>query len=415
MKAIGCALVALALLPAGALAQAPPVIESEWATNISASDATLNATIDSEQRPLAYEFEIDTNASYGFARYGCPPSEALAEASCEDVLAGEELPPGLLEPDIQLAPERPGPQSVSVELAGIGARLAPATTYHFRVSAYNGLSAVDRATGRDQTFTTPAAPAPLIESESARNITASDATLEATLDPQGLYTAYEFQIDTNASYDFSRPACPFEVPGYAQCQLVIAGEALPPALLEPPPSALPEPLRVESVGVDLAGIGASLQPDTTYHYRVIASNGAREAQGADETFTTSARSEAPLLADVAQSRRVWREAGRGGPTARAIRAPLGTSFSFSLSEPAAVTLSFSRQGPRARLRCAPRSAPRKRCELSFSGHDGTNRVLFEGRLAGSEMLPSGSYELAITAANAAGSSAPAALHFTIAA
>jgi hypothetical protein len=31
------------------------------------------------------------------------------------------------------------------------------------------------------------------------------------------------------------------------------------------------------------------------------------------------------------------------------------------------------------------------------------------------MLPSGSYELAITAANAAGSSAPAALHFTIAA
>jgi hypothetical protein len=128
---------------------------------------------------------------------------------------------------------------------------------------------------------------PTIESESVSNVTEHDATLEAQIETGGLYTGYWFQIDTNSSYHFTQAVCPFEFPGDAQCESIVAGEPLPPGLVEPQPQYIPAGSEDQSVSVDLASIGATLQPGTTYHYRVLASTGGSPTvQGPDQTFTT---------------------------------------------------------------------------------------------------------------------------------
>jgi hypothetical protein len=133
---------------------------------------------------------------------------------------------------------------------------------------------------------------PVIESESATNVTATDATLNATINTNGLYTSYEFQIDTNSSYDYAHMGCPLPLPGYAQCMVMIGGP--PPPVNEPSPEHIAAKLGAQSVSLDLTSIGATLQPSTTYHYRVIASNtsNGQIVEGPDETFTTAATTSA---------------------------------------------------------------------------------------------------------------------------
>jgi hypothetical protein len=128
---------------------------------------------------------------------------------------------------------------------------------------------------------------PSIESESVSNITPTDATLEAQIDTEVSYTGYWFQIDTNSSYDFTQADCPFEFPGYAECDSIRVGEPLPAGLVEPRPEYIQASSGDQPVRLDLAGIGTTLQPATTYHYRVLAANGGSPTvQGPDQTFTT---------------------------------------------------------------------------------------------------------------------------------
>ncbi len=131
--------------------------------------------------------------------------------------------------------------------------------------------------------------APTIGDVSVSNVTEHDATLEAQINANSRYTGYEFQIDTDGSYNFTRPACPFELPGYAQCESVTIGEPLPEGLVEPQPEYIPaRSIGDQPVSLDLASIGATLQQDTTYHYRVVASSGSstQEVVGPDQTFQT---------------------------------------------------------------------------------------------------------------------------------
>jgi hypothetical protein len=131
-----------------------------------------------------------------------------------------------------------------------------------------------------------ASSAPVIESESVSGVSEHDATLEAQIETGGLYTGYQFEIDTNSSYNFTRFVCPFSFPGSAQCESIVDGEPLPAGLVEPYPQYIPAGSGDRSVSLDLASIGATLAPGTTYHYRVTASNGGQGAQGPDQTFTT---------------------------------------------------------------------------------------------------------------------------------
>ena len=129
--------------------------------------------------------------------------------------------------------------------------------------------------------------APSIESESVSGVNEHDANLDATINTNGHYTGYEFQVDTTGSFDFGGPACPFAIPGYMQCMVIVDGGEKMPGGVEPRPQYIAAATSPVTVSLDLASIGVVLQPGTTYHYRVIATSGGPVVEGPDQTFTTS--------------------------------------------------------------------------------------------------------------------------------
>jgi alpha-tubulin suppressor-like RCC1 family protein len=243
-----------------------PLVESESVSNITETDATLEAQINPNGLETTYEFHVQEK-----------PLCLEAEPPCE---IAEKEPVTL--PSAKLAASSTG-QSVSVDLNTAGMTLNPGADYKYWVTATN-TAGPDQ--GAPQRLVTPASPS--IDSESASSITPSDATLNAAIDPHGLYTAYQFQIDTNSSYNFPRPACPLELPGYAVCEALLGGEPLQSGLAEPQPGEISAGSPTQVVSVDLASIPATLQPGTTYHFRVIAANtgNGETVYGPDKTFTT---------------------------------------------------------------------------------------------------------------------------------
>jgi streptogramin lyase len=144
----------------------------------------------------------------------------------------------------------------------------------------------------------------------------------------------------------------------------------------------------------------------------------------------------PAITAVHQSATTWREGGRLAQISRATthtgRAkgrrlpPLGTTFSFVLSEEASVSLSFAQHlsGHRVGGKCLaknPRDTKGKRCTrttaagtISFKGHSGTNKVVFQGRVSRAKRLAPGRYTLTILATDSEEArSAPESLSFTI--
>jgi hypothetical protein len=139
-------------------------------------------------------------------------------------------------------------QAVSAQIGS----LSPNTKYHYQLVATNALG--QTAMGGDQTLTTPAqAPQPpVVTTGSPSSVTAMSATLAGSIDPQGQPTTYYFQYGTSTAY------------GAQTAQA--------------------------SVGTSRGNVSAqvgSLSPNTTYHYRLVASNGAGTTTGADKTFTTA--------------------------------------------------------------------------------------------------------------------------------
>jgi len=111
-----------------------------------------------------------------------------------------------------------------------------------------------------------------------------------------------------------------------------------------------------------------------------------------------------LLQNARQSTTRWRAGNRLAQISRA-KTLTGTTFSFSLNEQATVTFSFTQ---RVRGRTVTAGG------LTFTGHNGTNKVKFQGRVSPTKKLKPGHYTLAITATDSAGvSSAPKSLSFTI--
>jgi FG-GAP repeat protein len=139
----------------------------------------------------------------------------------------------------------------------------------------------------------------------------------------------------------------------------------------------------------------------------------------------------PTISSVHQSHSTWRLGGklahisarRKAPAKKT--APVGTTFSFSLNVPAAISFTFTQRvsGRKVTGKCvaqAKRKRRRRTCQptvkaanLSFIGHSGTNRVAFQGRISRSSELKPGHYTLLITAENSAGHSSPHRLTFTI--
>jgi uncharacterized repeat protein (TIGR01451 family) len=134
----------------------------------------------------------------------------------------------------------------------------------------------------------------------------------------------------------------------------------------------------------------------------------------------------PVLANPAQLHSTWALGNKLASFAKKPTTPVGTTFSFTLNEQARVSFAFTQQdgGRKVKGRCVAqtkknRSKPRCRLRvtpgtLSFTGHAGLNKVVFQGLISRSKKLRPGRYTLVITATSVAGKrSAPQSLRFTI--
>jgi Carboxypeptidase regulatory-like domain len=129
---------------------------------------------------------------------------------------------------------------------------------------------------------------------------------------------------------------------------------------------------------------------------------------------------------VSQSNSRWREGGKLATYSRKTKAPVGTTFSVVLNQPARVSFAFTQAvgGRKVKGKCVAQTRANRRkpgCKrtltqgtLSFVGHSGVNKVVFQGRISRSKWLPLGAYTLRITALSSIGQRAgPSLLNFTI--
>lgn len=213
----------------------PPRITNELATGIGHEAATLNAKVNPDQLETKYHFEYGETRTYG----------QEAPIGGGSIVAGET--------------------SVGVSAGLSGLRLG--VTYHYRVVATN---AAGTAYEPDQTLTT-VAPAP-IEAQYASEVNSSEATLNAQINPLGNDTRYYFQY------------------GSESCQSNPSGCAEVPS---PPGTDLGSGDADVPVSIKLT----ALKPQSTYYYRVLASNTLGTSEGAQGTFTTKAGESALVLPD----------------------------------------------------------------------------------------------------------------------
>lgn len=139
--------------------------------------------------------------------------------------------------------------SVSQVIGG----LEPGTTYHYALVVSDVASTV---TGADETFTTPSVPSPTASTGTVGEVTRSSAVVSGSVNPVGWETTYHFEYGTSPGYGASWPTVPVDMGAFNGPQPVLVA-------LE------------------------NLQPDTTYHYRLVATNPGGTAYGSDQAFTTS--------------------------------------------------------------------------------------------------------------------------------
>jgi hypothetical protein len=237
-----------------------PAIQNVSASEITDATATLEAQISSENSATEYEVVLADPCA--------GPPECIVDVP---VASGT-------------IPATTAREYVRVELADKELNLEPNMTYEYRVIAKNAVG----PTEVHETFKTLKTPS--IDSEAASDISEHGAILEATINPEGQDVRYQFQIARNASEFLPGLACPAgHTAGLCLGRPVTAG-ALPIGFLVAGSGD-------DSVGVDLEReIGLTLQPETTYHYRVIAVSSpltedtvewkGPTVYGADQTFTT---------------------------------------------------------------------------------------------------------------------------------
>ena len=203
----------------------PPTLTGEDPTDVTGTSVTLHGEVDPEGLQVtdchfSYVDDVEFQAN-GYAN--------AADSPCS--------------PD-------PGSGSGDVPVSAEVSGLDPATVYHFRFQAENS-TASSTVTTADRSFTTLG---PIITDTHANPVTATDATLNATINPQGAPTTYHFDYGPTSSYGSSTPE-----------STPIGGSV------------------AQAVSEQIAG----LAPATNYHFRLVAQGSDATIQGPDATFTTA--------------------------------------------------------------------------------------------------------------------------------
>jgi phosphodiesterase/alkaline phosphatase D-like protein len=197
-------------------------LNTEPATNIGQSTATVNGSFDAGGLDTHYFFEWGSTNAYGNVTSAPPGLDAGSPA---------------------------GSTSVSAVLSG----LAPYGLYHFRVIASNSLGT---SYGADETVRTNAPTAPIVGDATASSVTDTTAQLSTTVNPNLSPTIFKFQYGTHSTY--GRDVGVNESIGEDQSNHPAAADLV------------------------------ELQPGTTYHFRIVATNFGGTTHGPDMTFTTTA-------------------------------------------------------------------------------------------------------------------------------
>ncbi len=132
------------------------------------------------------------------------------------------------------------------------------------------------------------------------------------------------------------------------------------------------------------------------------------------------------LTGAFESARRWREGNALSRIARGQNPPVGTTFGFTVDEPATMRLAFTQttSGRRVARGCIAQNNHNQRqpkcartmiaASLQFAVRAGSHRLRFQGRISSRRRLTPGRYTLVITAINTAGQrSAQRTLTFTI--
>ncbi|HXV06335.1 MAG TPA: hypothetical protein VFP23_10575 [Solirubrobacterales bacterium] len=205
-----------------------PTASTEPASSESAEGATLNGTVNPEGQ-LATDCHFDYTNDADFQANEWQNAEA---AVCD--------------PDPSFST-----QAIAVSAEAVG--LSPHTTYDYRVVITTAGGTTEGAT---QQFTTLAAP-PSVGGETASGISQHAATLSGVVNPNGEPTTCKFEYGTTVSYGTEVPCT--TSPGSGESPVEVSIPAL-------------------------SGLAAG----TTYHFRVVATNGGGTTNGADQSFTTLA-------------------------------------------------------------------------------------------------------------------------------
>jgi len=171
-----------------------------------------------------------------------------------------------------------------------------------------------------------------------------------------------------------------------------------------------------------ANLGAQLSCQVTVTYPLL------DVTTAATSAPVTVAPPMPVITDVRQSARSWREGSKLARVSRSKHSgpPVGTTISFVSDEPASVSFGFAQllPGRTVAKTCVAKTksnAAHKTCvraskvaALPFKAASGANKVIFQGRVSARKRLAVGRYTLTITATNSAGvSSAPQSLSFAI--
>jgi hypothetical protein len=197
----------------------------------------------------------------------------------------------------------------------------------------------------------------------------------------------------------------------------------------PAPATLAACVGTVIDGADVAN-GAAIDTSLTgtYTFTVTATSNDGSTATTSSSYTVKpAPPPKPSLGSIKASHKTFRTGNKLASIAKAKKKPpVGTTFSFVLNTTATLKLSFAEQlkGRKVKHKC---EAPSKRnahdhsCKLSqgvgsltLSGHAGTDKVSFQGRLSKHKKLKAGTYTLTISATNASGKSRSRSVTFTIA-
>ena len=191
----------------------PTVAFTGSASNIGNGKAQLNGSINPQGRTTGYYFEYGPTTAYG------------SKTALKSGLTGITSLP------------------VSIPVTGLNG----GTTYHFRVVGVNSTGAYY---GSDATFLTPG---PLVVTMAASSVSALTATLNGTVNPQGLSATGYYEYGLTNAYGTKTPVLNF---GNG-----VAAVAMPFAL-------------------------SGLNAGKTYHVRLVAQTTAGTTMGNDVSFTT---------------------------------------------------------------------------------------------------------------------------------